>query len=134
MSGGTLGARQCGTRPARLTITGNLAFQSGAIYLVQVNPTTAAFDQCQRAPRRSAAPPSTRCSPTAATSAKHYTILTATGGVAGHVQLRSSTLNLPSNFTDTLSYDANNAYLNLALSFVRRPAASTSTSRMSATR
>ena len=31
-----------------MTVTGNLAFQSGAFYIVQVNPTTASTHQCER--------------------------------------------------------------------------------------
>src|SRR5262249_21642538 len=32
-----------GTQGSSLTVSGNLAFQSGAIYLVQINPATASF-------------------------------------------------------------------------------------------
>ena len=34
--------------PGTMTVTGNLAFQSGAFYIVQVNPTTASTHQCER--------------------------------------------------------------------------------------
>jgi uncharacterized protein with beta-barrel porin domain len=47
---------------------------------------------------------------------KQYTILTATGGVSGEFGSLVNT-NLPSNFKASLSYDANDAYLNLALNF-----------------
>ncbi|MEA2890119.1 MAG: hypothetical protein QOI05_912, partial [Bradyrhizobium sp.] len=48
---------------------------------------------------------------------KKYTILTAAGGVSGTFGSLVNT-NVPANFTSTLSYDANNAYINLALNFV----------------
>jgi hypothetical protein len=47
--------------------------------------------------------------------AKQYTILTA-GSISGAFGAVTNT-NLPANFTDTLSYDATHAYLNLALAF-----------------
>ena len=49
--------------------------------------------------------------------AKQYTILNAAGGVSGTFGPLVNT-NLPSGFKSSLSYDANNAYLNLALNFV----------------
>ena len=64
--------------------------------------------------------------------AKQYTILTA-GSVSGTFAAVAET-NLPSNVHATLSYDATHAYLNLVLNFSRRrAAASTATSRASAT-
>ena len=48
--------------------------------------------------------------------AKQYTILTRRQHQR-HLRLGHNT-NLPANFTSTLSYDANNAYLNLALAFM----------------
>ena len=48
--------------------------------------------------------------------AKQYTILNAAGGVSGTFAGPVNT-NLPANFTTSLSYDANNAYLNLLLNF-----------------
>jgi uncharacterized protein with beta-barrel porin domain len=48
--------------------------------------------------------------------AKQYTILSATGGVKGIFSGLTNT-NLPANFTDSLSYDASHAYLDLVLNF-----------------
>jgi hypothetical protein len=42
ISGGTF-APGSGAAGSSMTVAGNLAFQSGAIYLVQLNPTTASF-------------------------------------------------------------------------------------------
>ena len=89
MSGGTLAPGNAANPTGTLTITGNLAFQSGAIYLVQVTPTAAAFDQRQRARRRSAAPPSMRCSPTAAMSPSSIRSCTAAAASAA-LRVRSA--------------------------------------------
>jgi uncharacterized protein with beta-barrel porin domain len=116
MSGGTLAPGNAANPTGTMTITGNLAFQSGAAYQVQVTPTTAA---------------STRVSGTATLGgatvnavfadgnyiSKTYTILTAAGSVSGTFGSLVNT-NLPANFSDSLGYDANNAYLNLKLGFV----------------
>jgi uncharacterized protein with beta-barrel porin domain len=48
--------------------------------------------------------------------AKQYTVLNATGGVSGTFGAEVNS-NLPANFHTSLSYDANNAYLNLLLNF-----------------
>ena len=92
-----------------MTVTGNLVLQSGATYLTTLNPTTASFASIGG---------------TAAAFflagnyvAKKYTILTAAGGVNGTFNSLVN-VNAPTNITSSLSYDANNAYLNLALSFV----------------
>jgi Autotransporter beta-domain len=112
----TLGdrAKRNGTPGSFLSVTGNLAFQSGALYLVEVNPVTSTF---------------TRVSGTAALNglagasfapgsyvSRQYTILTAAGGVTGAFS-GLQTLGLPSGFTTSLSYDAKDAYLNLTLGF-----------------
>jgi autotransporter-associated beta strand protein len=43
INGGGIFAPGSGTSGSSMTIAGNLAFQSGALYLVQVNPSTASF-------------------------------------------------------------------------------------------
>jgi uncharacterized protein with beta-barrel porin domain len=52
---------------------------------------------------------------------KQYTILNAAGGLGGSTFGSVVNTNLPSGFTSSLSYDANNAYLNLALNFTAPP-------------
>jgi uncharacterized protein with beta-barrel porin domain len=112
-SGGTLLPGN-GTPGSFLSVTGNLAFQSGALYLVQVSPATSTL---------------TRVTGTATLNglagasfapgsyvSKQYTILTAAGGVSGAFS-GLQTLGLPSGFTTSLSYDAKDAYLNLTLGF-----------------
>ncbi len=114
MGGGTLAPGNASSPTGILTITGNLAFQSGAVYLVQVPPSAAA---------------STRVSGTAALGgatvnavfangsyiSRQYTILTA-AGVSGTFGSLVNT-NLPANFSSSLSYDSHDAFLNLTLNF-----------------
>jgi uncharacterized protein with beta-barrel porin domain len=118
VSGGTF-APGSGTPGTSMTVTGNLAFQSGALYLVQLNPTTASFANVGG----TAALNGTAAAVYLAGNyvSKKYTILTAVGGVSGTFGSLVNT-NVPANFTSTLSYDANNAYVNLTLNFVPNPA------------
>lgn len=118
VSGGTF-APGNGTPGTFMTVTGNLAFQSGAMYLVALNPTTASLAKV-------GGTASLNGTATAVYIAgnyvsKKYTILSATGGVSGTFGSLVNT-NVPTNFTSTLSYDANNAYINLTLNFVPNPA------------
>ncbi|HEV7407128.1 MAG TPA: autotransporter-associated beta strand repeat-containing protein [Bradyrhizobium sp.] len=107
-----------GTPGSSMTVTGNLAFQSGAMYLVALNPTTASLAKVGG---------TASLNGTAAAFylagnyiSKKYTILTATGGVNGTFGSLVNT-NVPANFTSSLSYDANNAYISLTLNFVPNP-------------
>jgi autotransporter-associated beta strand protein len=114
-SGGTL-APGDGNAGAALAISGSLAFASGAIYLVQVSPSTASFASVTGSATLGGA---TVHAVFASGSyvAKKYAILTATGGVSGTFASSVVNTNLPSNFRTTLSYDANDAYLDLALAY-----------------
>jgi uncharacterized protein with beta-barrel porin domain len=111
-SGGTL-APGNGAAGTSLAIEGNLALQSGAIYLVQVNPSTASFTRVTGTATLGGATVNAVFANGSYVS-KTYTILTASGGISGTFGSLVDT-NLPSNFRTTLSYDANDAYLNLAL-------------------
>nr|WP_245323354.1 autotransporter domain-containing protein [Bradyrhizobium stylosanthis] len=117
-SGGTL-APGNGSAGTVLTLDGSLAFASGAFYLVQVNPSVAASTTVTGTADLGGA---TVKAVFAAGSyvSKTYTILSAAGGVSGTF---ASLLNtgLPSNVHSSLSYDANNVYLNLALDFAIAP-------------
>ena len=96
--------------PGTMTVAGNLAFQSGAFYIVQVNPTTAS---------------TTNVSGTASLAgtvgaiflpgsylSRSYTILTAAGGLTGTFDALS-TAGLPPNFGTRLNYVGNTVVLNL---------------------
>jgi hypothetical protein len=117
-SGGALAPGSTSNPTGTLTLIGNLAFQSGALYVVQVTPSAAS---------------STVVSGTASLAGtvqvqadfasgfiskqKQYTILTATGGLGGTTFGSLANVNLPSGASDSLSYDANHVYLNLTVPF-----------------
>ncbi|MBH5399095.1 autotransporter domain-containing protein [Bradyrhizobium sp. CNPSo 4010] len=113
-SGGTL-APGNGTAGTSLAIEGNLALQSGAIYLVQVNPTAASYTTVTGNANLGGATVNAVFASGSYIS-KTYTILTASAGFSGTFGSLVDT-NLPANFSTNLSYDANNAYLNLVLNF-----------------
>ncbi|HEV7409889.1 MAG TPA: autotransporter-associated beta strand repeat-containing protein [Bradyrhizobium sp.] len=117
VSGGTF-APGNGTPGSLMTVTGNLAFQSGAMYLVALNPMTASLAKVGG----TASLNGTAAALYVAGNyiSKKYTILTATGGVNGTFGSLVNT-NVPTNFTSTLSYDANNAYINLTLNLNPAP-------------
>ncbi len=105
-----------GTPGSSMAIVGNLALQSGAAYMVQINPTTSSSANVAGTATLGGA----TVSATYANGSyveKQYTIVTATGGVSGSFAPGVVNTNLPSNFAASLSYDANHAYLNLLLSF-----------------
>ncbi|WP_315722348.1 MULTISPECIES: autotransporter domain-containing protein [unclassified Bradyrhizobium] len=116
INNGTVFAPGNGAAGSSMAIVGNLAFQSGAIYLIQLNPTASSFASI-----------SGTASPGGATVdaifeaggyvAKRYTILTAGGGVSGTFASLANT-NLPAGFKSALSYDANAVHLDLSLDFV----------------
>jgi autotransporter-associated beta strand protein len=98
-----------------MTVAGNLAFQSAAQYVVSVNPATSSFAQVTGTATLGGATVNALFAAGTYVD-KRYTILTATGGVSGTF---SSVIgvNTPSNFSSTLSYDANHVYLNMILNF-----------------
>ncbi|SHJ24906.1 autotransporter-associated beta strand repeat-containing protein [Bradyrhizobium lablabi] len=109
-SGGTLAPGTPGVPGTSITIAGNLAFQSGALYLVQINPTTST---------------SANVTGTAALAgnvlaafapgsylARQYTILHS-GGLGGTTFGPLGTTNLPAGFTTNLSYTSTDVLLNL---------------------
>jgi uncharacterized protein with beta-barrel porin domain len=112
-SGGTLLPGN-GTPGSFLSVTGNLAFQAGALYLVQLSPATSTFTKVSGTATLNGLAGASFAS--GSYVSKQYTILTATGGVSGTFS-GLQTLGLPSGFTANLSYDAKDAYLNLALGF-----------------
>jgi len=118
MSGGTF-APGNGTPGSSMTVSGNLAFQSSAFYLVQLNPATSSFANVTGNATLGGATVNAMFA-NGTYVAKQYTILTATGGVSGMFGSVVNT-NLPSGFKTALSYDANDAFLNLSLVFVAPP-------------
>jgi autotransporter-associated beta strand protein len=118
VSGGTF-APGTGTPGSSMTVTGNLAFQSGAMYLVTLNPTTASFASVGGTASLNGSAAAVYLA--GSYVSKKYTILTAAGGVGGTFGSLVNT-NVPTNFTSSLSYDANHAYIDLTLNFIPNPA------------
>jgi autotransporter-associated beta strand protein len=97
-----------------MTVQGSLALQSGAMYLVMLNPATASFANVTGAATLGGATVNAIYANGSYIS-KRYTILTA-GTVNGTFGSLVNT-NLPANFTSSLNYDSTHAYLDLALGF-----------------
>lgn len=114
-AGGTF-APGNGTPGSVTAVNGSLAFQSGALYLVELDPSVASHAAVTGAAQLGGA---TVVANFAAGSyvAKRYTILSASGGVSGTFSPVIVSASLPSHFHGSLSYDANDVYLDLILSF-----------------
>jgi autotransporter-associated beta strand protein len=103
-----------GTPGSSMTVAGNLAFQSGALYLVQLNSVTSSFVNVTGTATldglvgASVLPGSTIL--------KQYTILAAAGGHSGAFT-GVEALGLPPGFIASLSYDPTHAYLNFSLNY-----------------
>jgi autotransporter-associated beta strand protein len=115
MSGGVLAPGNPSNPTGTLTITGNLAFQSGAFYLVQVNGGAAGSVSVTGGATLAGAAVDAVFGGSA-NLVRQYTILTAAGGVSGTFAPSVVNTNLAPGLSDTLSYDANNVYLNLTAS------------------
>jgi uncharacterized protein with beta-barrel porin domain len=102
-----------------LTVQGNLVFTAAASYLVEVSPSNADRTNVTGAATLGGATVNASFAP-GTYVAKQYTIVNAAGGVNGTFSGPVNT-NLPSGFHSSLSYDANNAFLNLLLNFVPPP-------------
>ena len=111
ISGGTLAP---GNSIGTLRVNGNLSFTAASSYMVEVSPTNADRTNVTGTATLGGA---TVNATFAAGSyvVKQYTILNAARGLGGSAFGSVVNGNLPSGFLSSLSYDANNAYLNLAL-------------------
>jgi autotransporter-associated beta strand protein len=118
INGGTLAP---GNSIGTLTVQGSLALTAASTYLVEVSPTSAdRVNVTGAATLGGASVTASFATAPGAYVSKQYTILNATGGRVGTFGALVNT-NLPSNITSALSYDANNAYLDLTLHFVPPP-------------
>jgi autotransporter-associated beta strand protein len=116
INGGTLAP---GNSIGTLAVQGNLVFTSAASYMVEVSPANA--DRTNVTGTATLGGATVKASFATGTYVeKQYTILNATGGVSGTFNTLANT-DLPANFKSSLSYDSNNAYLNLALNFIPPP-------------
>jgi outer membrane autotransporter protein len=95
-----------------ITVAGNLAFQSGASYLVQVNPTATSFATVTGTASLGGATVQAVFTGTGQ-PAKSYDILRALTGISGTFAPAVQTSNLPPGFTTSLSYTATDVFLNV---------------------
>jgi uncharacterized protein with beta-barrel porin domain len=127
INGGTLAP---GNSIGTLTVQGNLVFTAAASYMIEVSPANA--DRTNVTGTATLGGATVKASFAAGTYvARQYTILNATGGVSGTFNTLSNT-DLPANFKSSLSYDSNNAYLNLALTFIPPPGSGLNSNQQSA--
>jgi autotransporter-associated beta strand protein len=95
-----------------MTIRGNLAFQSGALYVVQVNPSSASLANVTASGSATLAGTVGAQFSAGSYVTRSYTIVSAAGGRNGTFS-GLSTANLPAGFTASLSYTPTDAILNL---------------------
>jgi autotransporter-associated beta strand protein len=98
-----------------LNFQGNLTLTAATTYLLEVDPNGSDLTRVTGTATLGGATVSATYA-NGSYITRRYTILNATGGVIGTFSSLVNT-NLPANFTTALSYDANNAYLDLTLNF-----------------
>jgi autotransporter-associated beta strand protein len=111
MSGGTLAPGSVANPTGTLSITGNLAFQSAALYLVQVTPSAASSTVVSGTASLAGTVQATFAS--GAYLSKQYDILKS-GGLGGTSFASLTTSNLPAGFSASLSYSATDVFLNIS--------------------
>jgi T5SS/PEP-CTERM-associated repeat protein/autotransporter-associated beta strand protein len=110
IAGGTLSP---GNSIGTITVAGNLVLTAASTYLVEVSPTAADRTNVTGTATLGGATVSAMYQPGSYVD-RRYTILNATGGRIGTFGSLVNT-NLPRGFAASLSYDANNAYLDLVM-------------------
>jgi autotransporter-associated beta strand protein len=113
-----------GNSPGTMTVAGNLALQSGAFYVVQVNPTTASTTNVSGSASLAGTVGAIFAPGTYLT--RSYTILTAAGGVTGTFDA-GATRGLPADFQPSVSYTGNTVVLTLTAHLVPGPTPPTPT-------
>src|SRR5206468_4850924 len=111
INAGGIFAPGSGTPDTSMTVAGNLAFQSGAIYLVQVNPATASSANVTGTASLTGGTVQAVFAPGSYVT-KSYGILHAAGGL-GSTTFSSVSGNVPAGFSANLSYTSTDAFLNL---------------------
>jgi autotransporter-associated beta strand protein/T5SS/PEP-CTERM-associated repeat protein len=111
-SGGIFAPGTAGT-PAAMTVQGNLAFQSGALYLVRVTPSNASSDKVTSGGTATLAGTVQAAFASGTYATRAYTILSAAGGLGGTTFNSLTTTNLPAGFAASLSYTNSEVILNL---------------------
>ncbi|MDI1265612.1 MAG: autotransporter domain-containing protein, partial [bacterium] len=115
IAGGTLAPGSTGSIFGPLTVQGTLSFTAASTYMIQVSPANAGRTNVTGAATLGGATVSAVFGAGSYVK-KQYTILNATGGVAG--TFNPAVASNMANIQSTLSYDANNAFLNIDLKFV----------------
>ncbi len=110
MSGGTLAPGNPANPTGTLTITGNLAFQSGALYMVQVTPSAASATNVSGTASLAGTVDAVFASGTYAKN--QYTILQS-AGLGGTTFSALTTTNLPAGFKASLVYTGDDVLLDL---------------------
>ncbi|WP_244541721.1 autotransporter domain-containing protein [Afipia sp. GAS231] len=110
VAGGGIFAPGGGAPGSFMTVSGNLAFQSGALYLVQLNSTTSSFANVIGAAALNGTVGVSFAS--GSNVIKQYTIMT-TGSHTGTF----SGVNAPGGLVGTVSFDPTHVFLNFALDF-----------------
>jgi autotransporter-associated beta strand protein len=114
--GGTLAPGSAGGSAfGPLTVQGNLSFTAASTYMIQVSPTNAGLTNVTGTANLGSAKVNAVFQAGSYVD-KKYTILTATGGLSGTTFNPAVVSNNP-NLQATLSYDADDAFLNIKLAF-----------------
>ena len=100
---------------------GTLSFTAASTYMVQVSPTNAGRTNVTGTATLGGATVNAVFLPGSYVN-RQYTIVNATGGVSG--TFNPAVISNNANIQSTLSYDANNAYLNIELVFATPPSGS----------
>ncbi|WP_439409332.1 autotransporter outer membrane beta-barrel domain-containing protein [Bradyrhizobium sp. DASA03076] len=114
VNGSTLAPGSTANPFAPLTVTGSLSFTAASTYLVQVSSSTASLTNVAGAATLGSARVSAIFG--AGSIKKQYTILTAAGGLGSTTFNPAVTSNI-STINATLSYNANNVFLNIGVNF-----------------
>ena len=110
-AGGTLAPGAPGT-PGTMTVAGNLAFQPGAFYLVQVNMATASNTQLTTGGTATLAGTVEAVFTSGTFMSRNYTILHS-AGLGGTTFNSLVTVNAPKGFTESLAYTSTDVVLDL---------------------
>lgn len=122
IAGGTLApGSPGGSAFGPLTVQGSLSFTAASTYMIQVSPTNAGRTNVTGTATLGGATVNAVFQPGSYVD-RQYTIVNATGGVSG--TFNPAVISNMANIQSTLSYDANNAYLNIQLIFVPPPSGS----------
>jgi autotransporter-associated beta strand protein len=118
MSGGALSPGNAANPTGTPSITGDLAFQSGALYVVHVvTPSAASSTAVSGTASLAGTVQANFAVGSFVSKQSQYTILTATGGLGGTTFGGLANVNLPSGASDSLGYDADHVYLSLTVPF-----------------